>query len=75
MIPDRVVGWCKRAIKGLNLYTPTQIVELCSQVKGVYPEHLHGNDTDKPFRVNQGVKLAEYFKKMPSACFVGTKPT
>ena len=66
MIPDRVVGSCKRAIKGLNLFTPTQIVEQCRRVKGVFPEYLQGNDSDKPFRVNWGVKLAKYFKSLPS---------
>ena len=66
MLPDRVVGYCKRAIRSLNLYTPSQIVDNCSKVKSVYPEFLQKTDQDKPFRVNWAVKLSKYFAKMPS---------
>ena len=38
MLPDRVVAYCKRAIKGLNLFTLGQIVERCNLVKGVNAE-------------------------------------
>ena len=65
MIPDRVVGYCKRAIDGLNLYTPEEIAASCSKVKGVFAEFLKESDTDKPFRVNWGVKLDKYFNKLP----------
>ena len=66
MLPDSVVGYCKRAIRRLNLYTPSQIVDCCSKVKSVYPEFLEESDQDKPFRVNWAVKLSKYFVKMPS---------
>ena len=38
MIPDRVVGNCKRAIAGLNLYSPCQIAKIFSQVCNVVAE-------------------------------------
>ncbi len=38
MLPDRVVGQCKRAIKGLNLYTIGQIAEHCNGVQGINAE-------------------------------------
>ena len=35
MQPDRVVAYCKQAIKGRNLYTLGQIAEHANNVKGV----------------------------------------
>ena len=66
MLPDRVVGYCQRAIRRLNIYTPWEIVDCCSKMKSVYPEFLRESDRDKPFRVNWAVKLSKYFAKMPS---------
>ena len=51
MHPDRVVGWCKQVIRGLNLYTLTQIVDECQKVASVKAEHLQATDADLPFRV------------------------
>ena len=38
MIPDRVVAYCKCAIKNLNLYTLGQIASECNKVKNVAAE-------------------------------------
>ena len=54
-----------RAISGFNLYTPSQIAELCSQVKNVSSAHIQSKDVDKHFRVGWGAKLDKYFKKLP----------
>ena len=51
MHPDRVVGWCKQMIRGLNLYSLSQIVNECQKICSVHAEHLQGSDTDFPFRV------------------------
>ena len=66
MLPDRVVAHCKNAIKGLNLYTPGQIAEKCDSVKGINAQWLRTTDSDRPFRVGQGVILDKYFKDLPS---------
>ena len=65
MIPDRVVGYCKRSIKGLNLYTLDQITQQCNKVANVNTEHLRGQDYGGPFRVGWLTKLSKYFKKLP----------
>jgi hypothetical protein len=31
---DRIVAWCRNAMKGKNFYTPMAIVEAVNQVKG-----------------------------------------
>ena len=51
MVPDRIVAYCKNAIKDLNLYTLDQISEICSKVDTVNAEHLKPDDIDHPFRV------------------------
>ena len=38
MIPDRVVAYCKYAVKTLNLYTLGQIAEECNKIKTVNAE-------------------------------------
>ena len=38
MIPDRVVAYCKCAIKRLNLYTLGQIAQECNRIQGVNAE-------------------------------------
>jgi hypothetical protein len=35
MVCDRVVGWCKRSIKGKDIFNPTALVDNIGQVKGV----------------------------------------
>jgi hypothetical protein len=35
-IADRIVMWCRNAMKGKNFYTTMVIVEAINQVKGVY---------------------------------------
>ena len=57
MHPDRVVGWCKQAIRGLNLYTLSQVTEACQRIENVTAEHLQGTDADLPFRIGWGAIL------------------
>ena len=66
MHPDRVVGWCKQAIRGLNLYTLSQITDECQNVASVTAEHLQATDADFPFRIGWFEKLEKYFKKLPA---------
>ena len=65
MHPDRVVGWCKQVIRGLNLYTSPQIVEECQAISSVNAVYLQGNDADFPFRAGWGEKLSKWFKRLP----------
>ena len=51
MQPDRVVGWCKKAIRGLNLYTLGQIADESRKVASIQAAHLQVTDPDRPFRV------------------------
>ena len=59
MHPDRVFGWCKQLIRGLNLYTLPQIVEECQRISSVNAVHLQGTDADFPFRVRWGEKQSK----------------
>ena len=66
MKPDRVVAWVKGAIKGLNLYTPQQIVEKCNTVNSIEAEFLDHNSPNRPFFVGWEAVLNKYFRNMPA---------
>ena len=66
MIADRVVAYCKYAIKGLNLYTLSQIVDESNRIRNVNAEWLRPNDWDRPFRIEWATVLNKYFKNLPS---------
>ena len=65
MLPDRVVAYCKGAIKGVNLFTLGQIAERANNVKGVTAQWLRPDDSDKPFRVEWAEVLNKHFKDLP----------
>eukprot|EP01032_Pedospumella_encystans_P013339 gene13340-15365_t len=66
MKPDRVVGWVKNAIKGLNLYIPNEIVDKVNKVKGIKAEFLDHRSADRPFFVGWEALLNKYFRNMPA---------
>jgi hypothetical protein len=50
-IADRVIAWCRRATKGLNLYTPLALVEEVNKVKTVNGVFLDHNNPEHPLFV------------------------
>ncbi|CAM6105554.1 unnamed protein product [Calypogeia fissa] len=65
MKADRVVAWCKGAIRGCNKYCPTEIAKACNGVKGVCAKFLDHRDPKRPFFINWEKILDKYFKSMP----------
>lgn len=65
MKPDRVVAWVKGAIRGLNLYTPQQIVERCNTVNSVCAEFLDHSSPERPFFTGWVTLLNKHFRNMP----------
>ncbi|KAE8960311.1 hypothetical protein PR001_g30422 [Phytophthora rubi] len=62
---DRVVGWCKRNLKGKNLYDPGEVVAQMNTTPAIKAEFLdHRTGTD-PFFVGWKALLSKYFESMP----------
>ena len=66
MICDRVVAWCRSALKGTNFFTPMQIAEAMDCVKSVSASYLKPNDADFPFHSGWGSFLAKHVDRMPA---------
>ncbi|OWY92497.1 LOW QUALITY PROTEIN: Cleavage inducible protein, partial [Phytophthora megakarya] len=62
---DRVVAWCKRKLKGENLYVPEQVVKKMNETNSVEAEFLDHRKSGHPFYCGWDVLLARYFKRMP----------
>jgi hypothetical protein len=65
MKADRVVAWFKGAIRGKNFYTPFDIANACSKVKGIVAEFFDHNDAQRLFFVHWHIVLDKYLKNMP----------
>ncbi|EEY58684.1 uncharacterized protein PITG_10803 [Phytophthora infestans T30-4] len=65
-IADRVIAWCRRATRGLNLYTPMDLVKKVNEVKSVNGTFIDHNAPDRPFFVEWGTLLAKYFTPLPA---------
>jgi hypothetical protein len=65
-IADRVVAWCRRAVSGINLYTPSQLVDETNKVKSVHGVILDHNDDTRPFFIGWETLLSKYFTAPPA---------
>ena len=66
MKPDRVWAWAKGSIKGLNIYTPQDMVHLMNKVKSIKAEFVD-HKSSKPFFVSGWKELAgKYFDNLPN---------
>ena len=63
---DRIVAWCRNAMKGKNFYTPMRIVEAVNKVKGVNATFIDHRDAQRPCYSNWNRILDKNFIKMPS---------
>ncbi|OWY95550.1 hypothetical protein PHMEG_00034419 [Phytophthora megakarya] len=51
-IADRVVAWCRGAVRKFNVYTPFALVDNVNKVKSVSAVFLDHNDSQHPFLVS-----------------------
>lgn len=65
MIADRVIAWCRAAIRGFNLYTPQEIVQKCNTVNSVEAKFLDHTDSHRPFYCKWDAILNKYFLNLP----------
>jgi hypothetical protein len=65
MIADRVVAWVKNKLRGRNVYLPTDIAKLASEVNSVHGEFLDHESATRPFFIGWDTVLARYIKDMP----------
>lgn len=66
MVADRVVAWCKGALRNINIYSPVDMAKACDKVKGVSAEFLDHTDAKRPFYIMWEGILDKYFKNLPS---------
>ncbi|KAE9027210.1 hypothetical protein PR001_g12026 [Phytophthora rubi] len=62
---DRVVGWCKRNLKGKNLYDPGEVVAQMNTTPAIKAEFMDHRTGTGPFFVGWKALLSKYFKSMP----------
>lgn len=65
-IADHVVAWCRRAVRGIHLYTPTQLVAEINKVKSVHDVFLDRNTDSRPFFIGWETLLSKYFIAPPA---------
>jgi hypothetical protein len=63
---DRIVAWCRNAMKGKNFYTPMAIVEAITQVKGVNAKFIDHHDSQRPCYVGWDRVLKKHFNQLPT---------
>jgi len=66
MHADRIVSWMKAATRGMNLFTPNEIVEECNKVKGVKSVFLDHRSQPNEFFIGFEPVLDQYILDMPS---------
>jgi hypothetical protein len=65
MICDRVVGWCKRSIKGKNIYDPAGLCESMNGVNNVNCSYLSHTKSDRCAWEGFSDLFNKYFNPMP----------
>jgi hypothetical protein len=63
---NRIVAWCRNAMKGKNFYTPMAIVEAITQVKGVNAKFIDHHDSQRPCYVGWDRLLKKHFNQLPT---------
>jgi hypothetical protein len=62
---DRVVSWCKQKLKGVNLYSPENVVTKMNETASVNAEFLDHRKEERPFYCGWELLLAKYYRRMP----------
>ncbi|OWZ11139.1 LOW QUALITY PROTEIN: Cleavage inducible protein [Phytophthora megakarya] len=65
-IAGRVVAWCRRAVRKVNLYTPTALVGEVNKINSVNSIFLDHNDSHHPFFVKRDTLVSKYFVPPPA---------
>lgn len=47
MLPDRVVGWLRKILHGVNLFSPVELVAMFQNLKSVSAEYIDLNDAER----------------------------
>jgi hypothetical protein len=63
-IVDRVITWCRNAMKGKNFYSLMAIVEAGNEVKGVNASFIDHRDARCPCYVSWGPIFKKHFKSL-----------
>jgi hypothetical protein len=63
---DRVIAWCRNAVRGLNIYSPMALVEKVNTVKSVNGIFLDHNDPQRPLFIEWSALLSKYFTPPPA---------
>jgi hypothetical protein len=66
MICDRVVGWCKKSIKGKNIYDPESLCENMNGVKNVKCSYLSHTNSNRCAWEGFSDLFNKYFNNMPA---------
>ena len=62
---DRIVAWCRNAMKGKNFFTPMAIVDAVNEVKGVNATLIDHRDPKRPCYSSWENVIRKNFKKLP----------
>ena len=63
---DRVVAWCRNKMRGQNLYTPKEVLDVIGSINSVQAEFQDHKDAKRPFFVGWGALMSKYFRPMPA---------
>jgi hypothetical protein len=66
MMADRVVAWCRKYTRGVNLYNGDEMVDCWNKVKSVNAQFISHEDPKRPFHVRWESVLGKYLKKLPT---------
>jgi hypothetical protein len=58
---DRIIMWCRNAMKGKNFHTPMVIIEVVNSVKGVNAKFIDHRDSQRPCYVGWDLVLQKHF--------------
>ncbi|KAE9146939.1 hypothetical protein PF004_g33001, partial [Phytophthora fragariae] len=64
-IADRVIAWCRNAMRGSNFYTPSLLVDVINKIKSVNGIFLDHNEPTHPFCIGWETILGKYFFPPP----------
>ncbi|XP_075914241.1 uncharacterized protein LOC142908003 [Petromyzon marinus] len=62
---DRVVAWCRNAMRGKNFYTPWEVVDAVNLISGVEATFFDHRDAQRPFYTGWESLLKRHFRPMP----------
>ena len=62
---DKIVSWCRRVMKGKNIWTGPMMRDKLDDVKNVHAKFIDHRDDDRPFFTGWSTYLQTYLGEMP----------